>query len=106
MQKQLFDHDINFTIIFGTWSLKINLNFFVIFIYFHQHISLDNKNKNLRKADEKLDIYPQSNIKTETKIMIPLKGEIDMNDNKKVISRFNNSVNKSVIGEVGRKKNN
>jgi len=118
MQKQLFDHDINFkSFIKNTKEENFEHSFLLVFgqkdtfeenigkeIYFHQHISLDNKNKNLRKADEKLDIYPQSNIKTETKIMIPLKGEIDMNDNKKVISRFNNSVNKSVIGEVGRKK--
>ena len=72
-------------------------------IYSHQHISLDNQNKIITKAEEKLNNYPQNNIKIEKKIVIPLKGEIDIND-KKVISRINNNVNKSIIGENGTKK--
>ena len=117
MQKQLLDHDINFkSFIKTTKEENFEHSFLLIFgkhenfeenfdkeIYFHQHISLDNQNKIITKADEKLNI-PKNNIKIETKIVIPLKGEIDVNDKKKVISRINNNVNKSITDDDGTKK--
>ena len=117
MQKQLFDHDINFkSFIKTTKEENFEHSFLLIFgkqekfeenfdkeIYFHQHISLDKQNKIITKADEKLN-FPQNNIKIETKIVIPLKGEIDVNDKKKVISIVNNNVNKSITDDDRTKK--
>jgi hypothetical protein len=117
MQKQLLDHDINFkSFIKTTKEENFEHSFLLIFgkqekfeenfdkeIYFHQNISLVNQNKNITKAEEKLNI-PKNNIKIETKIVIPLKGEIDVNDKKKVISIVNNNVNKSITDDDRTKK--
>ena len=121
MQKNFFDHDINFkSYIKTTKEENFEHSFFLVFgqeenfeenldkeIYFHQHISLDNKsnkNKIINKPEDKLNNYRHNNIKIETKIVIPLKREIDVNDKNKEISRINNNVNKTIAGEDGTKK--
>jgi hypothetical protein len=121
MQKNFFDHDINFkSYIKTTKEENFEHSFFLVFgqeenfeenldkeIYFHQHISLDNKsnkNKIINKPEDKLNNNRHNNIKIETKIVIPLKREIDVNDKNKVISRINNNVNKSIAGEDVTKK--
>ena len=109
MQNQLSDHDINFkSFIKNTKEENFEHSFLLVFgksenfeenidkdIYFHHHISFENQNKNLKKSEEKLNNYPQNNIKIETKIVIPFKGEVEINNKKKVISRISNSFNKS-----------